>query len=812
MKVEISTEDSAEELAPRKGQPGSERRERFLIAFAATGQGAKVADVLRAFGDDTLRLEHAARWVREARRRQEINLQKRTWTRKITPDQRARAKAKRAAILRDGPQKHRRSEVEKRLWLEKVKADEALPASERLGWAKLAAGMGIPYSTAHSWQRKWTVYDGRIVRKENIPGMQASSRRLNRDQAVKIRPDALALLQEGHSAQWTAEALVMSPDTVRRWAVEWRKAGILGAVGNASMVKGRAVDDPKPYDQLDEESRAILDRFERFRPEILGRASPPWATMTATQLTDLYFAPGEQYAVVNFNPGLGKSTVITHDWVLWVETLARAKALELTATLGHRSEDKAKLYLHRLRRTMETNSELIRRYGRFKPDRPGTRWSAEALDVEPLSWSALTEKEATFTAVSYEKSLLSVRARLIVWDDLIDRSNSATADQRERMIDWWEQEAETRLEPDGLLVLSNARFGPEDLSWYVRQQTDEEDVDELGVPRPMYRHIALPAHDESRCERRTDNLSGKVTLTHGGPWPDGCLLDPVRTSWRRLRKAKDNSRRFALVWQQEDVDPVGFLAQRAWFEGGRDSKGAISPGCLEPEIRFGQLYRDEAPALSMVTVDPSGAKWWSVQHIVGWPDRIAQVYRGARRIMQAPDLLYRQADGEYTGILHEWYETAREEGFPFTYLVVEQQAQQRWLTQYEFVRTWCAERGISNIPHSTTKQTKPDPDRGVEMLRPVYEFGRMRLPYGGHEERAFADQLIKEACAWPEGSTWDLVMGQWFYAFRADPLLVMYLAEESATEYDDAPSWISESLGAKPPEWARERLVGLTRA
>ncbi len=652
-----------------------------------------------------------------------------------------------------------------------------------------------------------------------IPAPRPRGRRalLTRERAVELKPEVLELLRKGHTARYVADVLTMTPDTVERWRARWREEGILALTTeeqSARSTRGLAFvggSEPIPYEQLERGDRETLDDFALFRPRVLGRESPPWATMTATELTELYFMAGEQYAVVNFNPGLGKSTVVTHDWVLWLETQARAKGIELVFSLGHRSDAKAKLYIHRLRRTMETNAELIRRYGRFRPERQGARWSNDQLDVEPLAWAGLTEKEATFNAVSYEKSLLSIRANVCVWDDLIDRSNSGNADAREKVVDWWEQDAETRLEPDGLMVLSNARYSPEDLSWHVRQELDEEELDDLGRPRPMYQHIALPAHDETKCERSVDNIDGKVTVTHGGPWPDGCLLDPVRTSIRRIRKAQKNSRRFELVWQQGDVDPVGNLAQRAWFEGGRDSKGAIAPGCLEREVRFGQLYRDDAPGISMFTVDPSGAKWWSVQHVVGWPDRFSQVYRGARRIMQAPDLIYRGADGVYTGLLDEWYSAAREEGNAPTYLVVESQAQQRWLMQYEFVTTWCAERGVSLVPHSTTKQTKPDPDRGVEMLGPMYEFGRMKLPYGGGEERAFADALIKEACAWPEGSTWDLVMGQWFYAFRADSLLVMYLAEEADDDYgDETPSWIAERLNGKPPEWAEKRLLGLT--
>jgi hypothetical protein len=441
------------------------------------------------------------------------------------------------------------------------------------------------------------------------------------------------------------------------------------------------------------------------------------------------------------------------------------------------------------------NAKLIRDFGRFHPERRTAAWSVEELLVEPLNWSDLREKEPTVSAAAYDGGILSGRFKLIVWDDLVSKRNSRLPEQRAALKDWWQQEAESRLNAGGLCVLSNARYGPEDLSATAMEDIDPEDVDEEGAPRPIYRKFAYPAHDETRCNG----------TTHDGPWPAGCLLSPRFAPWRRIaRERAKNEGRFLLVWQQLNSDPTGFLAQRVWFDGGTDRLGVERVGCFDRDRHFGERPREELPALSVVTVDPSSAKWWAVEHWVVYPDGVQYLVQGLRAALKAPELLYLGPNNVgYQGVLEDWWFVALQAGCPFTYVIAEKNAQQKWLTQYPFFNEWAIARQVAIVPHETN-WNKGDEDLGTEMLRPLYEFGRARLPYAGYAEQTFGDQFRKEACSWPEGATNDLLMGHWFLNHRVAPLLAasQIPADGTMRPESGAPSWASRQT----PSWASARI------
>ena len=53
---------------------------------------------------------------------------------------------------------------------------------------------------------------------------------------------------------------------------------------------------------------------------------------------------------------------------------------------------------------------------------------------------------------------LGGRFDLVIWDDLVDRKNTKTVEAKENLRTWWDSEAETRLEPRGLLLVQGQRI------------------------------------------------------------------------------------------------------------------------------------------------------------------------------------------------------------------------------------------------------------------------------------------------------------------------------------------------------------------
>ncbi len=647
-------------------------------------------------------------------------------------------------------------------------------------YLEISDRMGVPRSTAYGWLGEEGLRPAELrLRLVQSPENQAKERRY------------LALVADGMPKKRAALEVGVSESTASRWA---RKHGLVGEVRGATP-KNDVPPAPIPYEKLSEQARAALEDPALFARTYLELELGPWARDAMLTLLELYHSGDDEFVNLNAPPGVGKSTAVTYAFVAWFVTRERAMGLEPTISLGHDVWTKATWYVKRLRTTFTHNAKLIRDFGRFRPESRIAAWSVEELLIEPLNWQLLREKEPTISAASYDAGVLSGRYKLIIWDDLVSKRNSRLPEAREMLKDWWQQEAETRLNAGGLLVLSNARYGPEDLSATVMEDVDEDDLDEAGEARPIYRKLAYRAHYEELCP----------STEHVGPWPNGCLLDPKFAPYKRIHREQiKNEGRFRLVWQQEDSDPVGFLAQKAWFEGGQDRLGVLRVGCFDRERRFGQNPRpDETPGVSAVTVDPSSAHWWGIEHWVAYPDGIQYLVQGLRAALKAPELLYIGPNGVgWQGVLEDYWAASLAAGVPFTYVIVEKNAQQKWLTQYPFVNEWSMARQVAIVPHETN-WNKGDEDLGVEMLRPLYEFGRARLPYAGHLEQVFADQFRKEACSWPEGRTNDLIVSHWFLNHRIAPLMAASgVYDTGGGGNPAAPGWATHGV----PSWASARL------
>jgi hypothetical protein len=274
--------------------------------------------------------------------------------------------------------------------------------------------------------------------------------------------------------------------------------------------------------------------------------------------------------------------------------------------------------------------------------------------------------------------------------------------------------------------------------------------------------VVFKAHFEERCEG-----------DHGrdaAPWPAGCLLDPRRASWRDLRQEMANPRHnYNVIYQQEDTDPRNVLVNPAWINGGFDPKtGEIFPGCADKGRDICELPDGLAgELLSVATADPSPTKYWSVQWWVvrcvdGEPHE-RYLMDIERRTMDAPSFLdWQNATQSFSGLMEEWQHRSHVLRLPITYWIVEANAAQRFLLQYEHVRRWLAKWRCNLIPHQT-HVNKSDPDLGVTALKPLYRYGQIRLPSKSNSPGAYkVRNLVEEVTTWPDGRSDDCVMAQWF--------------------------------------------------
>jgi hypothetical protein len=489
-------------------------------------------------------------------------------------------------------------------------------------------------------------------------------------------------------------------------------------------------------------------------------------------MLELLKSPIDEFVVVNCPPGSGKSTLFMQDFMLWLICQDRT----IRILLGSATARLAEKYSNRLRRMLEltrplranpvqgrvydAEASLPADFGRFKPASvTGETWTKSEFTVAQWDGESVEDKEPTVSAFGMDSELLGLRANVIGWDDLV---TSATIRNAERVADlqaWWTQEAETRLEPGGLLILQGQRMGANDLYRYCL---------DMGVPEgtdwgrnKKYHHIIYPAHFEDKCA----GDHGK----NAKPWPEGCLLDPVRLSWSKLQTIRHNrGDAFRVQYQQEDVDPEDVLVPMIWITGGRDPEtGEQYPGCWDTERAPAQIPKGLAqPLLSIATADPSPTKFWAITWWLIQPETQSRFLLDLhRRVMDAPEFLDWNARTLcFTGLMEEWQLRSVDMGYPISHWIVEQNAAQRFLLQYDHVHRWQAARKVRIIGHSTHRN-KTDPDYGVQMLKNLYRYGQVRLP-GAQYGRHIALALVDEVTRWPQSTTDDCVMAQWFLEYH----------------------------------------------
>ena len=561
------------------------------------------------------------------------------------------------------------------------------------------------------------------------------------------------------------------------------------AVGRKAKVAYEQSRTPPvvPFDQLSPEAVRAWGDIEYFARRYFGLVLMPWQVEATGRLVELQDSPQEEYVVVNAPPGSGKSTFFTRVLPAWATVRDRTSR----GMIGSHTHRLAEWYTRRLKSEFERSvpvkaeakdlkmglafdaeATLMDDFGRFKPDIKEV-WRNDQFTVAQEDDVPVSEKEPTWTCFGVDSGFLGGRFDLIIWDDLYDPRKMRTAEARDDLKRWWDEVAETRLEPGGLLLLQGQRMAGDDIYRYAldKQAVLDEDDDyedelpeELKLGGKRYPHIVYQAHYEEKCEKEHKASSP--------PWPDGCLLYPRRLNWRKLTHVKHQTPdRYAILYQQEDADPAAVLVDPLWISGGRGSDGVEYPGCWDADRDLWELP-DNLPGDVMIvaSADPSPSKYWALQVWAYVPEsRFRYLLESYRQKMDAPTFLdWNHESGAFTGIAEEWWQRSVAMGRPITHWIVEANAAQKFILQYDHFRRWSALREVNLVPHYTHSRNKSDPDYGVQMLAPLYRHGLVRLPGRQRTEaRPHALLLINEVTKWaPDGSgaaTDDCVMAQWFF-------------------------------------------------
>jgi hypothetical protein len=672
-------------------------------------------------------------------------------------------------------------------------------------------------------------------------------------------------VKKGYNPYRLGEMIGASRPTVRKWMKQLNQAyGDASPIITAKRVAIESTPDgefPDPrtsHDQLvHPQAKQAWVEFGYWRNLYLARRHIPWQ-IEMVQILMSWWEAGQLVkgtsesevikGIVNTPPGGGKSTTITHDFPGWLITRDR----NIRIALGARTSPQSIKYVRRLRATLEKNILLNIHYGRYKPLEP-EEWRANAFIVDGVTGHEATmdyklalagfdpqhpetkhrledpdddihtiidqietayltgEKESTVAALSQDMGFLGGRFDVNLWDDLADKNNSRTPDQRDALInDFWFPEAESRCEPGGLVGLIGTRFGKFDIYHHcknltyqadndvdekivdavtssfteeemiqVREDLEKElvdkygqdystlatpDVDGMRMTRKVYRYYKFPAHDEAKCQ----NPSSLKNADH-----IECVLDPKRFSYQHLRKVQAaDARKFELTYQQNDESTAENLVQKVWLTGGTDEQNVHYTGCYNYDRQLWQIPEDlkKEDCFSIATVDPSAQNWWSIQwwlyDTVHDMDYLIALQRA--RLTSGGFLDYEIQKRRYSGVAQDWVSRAAGMGWPISLWIIEQAAAQRYIFQHKWVYEWMKEHHTTIKGHETNRN-KADPELGVEASLPArYRLGKVDLPYNQDHlpTRVTINEFAKELTEYPDSQTDDMVMGNWFFDFN----------------------------------------------
>lgn len=553
-----------------------------------------------------------------------------------------------------------------------------------------------------------------------------------------------------------------------------------------------AIDLPGALKEEDmcEEARRGLHDFDYFRRRYLGRVPSPWQVEAAVTLVELLESEEKEFVVLNVPPGAGKSTLF-HDVAVW----AICRNRRVRVMIGSVSFAMAKQYSRRIRETLERlmplepdpmqvtkglalNAEgcLSIDYGRFKPTDKGALWRSEEFVVEQLDGNGLDNKEPTVRAYGIESEFIGHRADLCLFDDVSSPDNSRESVSRDKLLERWDNVAEARCDPGGLLAVVGQRLGSGDLYAHcLSKVTYDEDIDDTydgsditdledleriePLKRSKYRHIIYKAYYE---ELDTGKESKRFSSL---PYPKGPLLDPKRLPWKDLSYIRHNKPDiFRVVYQQEDLDLDARLVDRTWITGGKGVDGVEYVGCIDNDRQPGFITRGLArPWISIVSVDPSPTMFWALTWFIYQPEsNLFHVVDIARQKLTAEELLgFDTGSGVYSGIMQEWQDRSHDMGYPISHWVVEINAAQRFLLAHDFVRKWQTRENVNVVPH-TTGRNKLDENLGVEaLLPPLLRTGAIRFPTMRNNWKTLA--AVEELTSWhrDKKNGTDIVMALW---------------------------------------------------
>ncbi len=499
-------------------------------------------------------------------------------------------------------------------------------------------------------------------------------------------------------------------------------------------------------------------------------------------------------AVMWLPGGTGKSSTLRR-WLVYV----MCREPQISMIYVEKTDPTARQVARAMLTLLETNEALRRDFGDFK----GPQWSTEAFTIAQrpnfCEWPTLAFYSAGGSA------MLGKRCNICIVDDPVTSDNSQSDLERERLLQWYNEQPATAPSP---LPITRLRYLRK--LFLIGTTFHMDDLFHKVIERGGYRHIHLKAVNEQTgeclapmrfCWRDAEELKRSAETNPA----DERLLKRIEmgaclnlAEWRK----EHGTAAFLKRYQNDIIDPDKQRFPREWFDGGNNAFAPPGgyPGCLDEEHSLGE-NREEG--WTYVTgVDPASGTHGPKTV------RFACVTLGCNA-KKDPNLI-RLVDYDFGTQPMLSDNPARDSQVDIVLRHVKKYGSRVVLETNNVQGVWAQairqqarERGmIVNITgHATTLQKKVDPNLGIEAMAPMVENGYLRLPAKLPSDRRKVESLIEEFVYWGVYATDDILMATWF-AWRVIQRMLRS-AKADAVKKDTPPPayWDYRPPLVFPPGW-----------
>lgn len=497
--------------------------------------------------------------------------------------------------------------------------------------------------------------------------------------------------------------------------------------------------------------------FKLFVRAVIGLKNEPFHD----DLEDEIGNPLNRKIAISFPRGHGKSTIISVALPLWliaknhnlrillVSSTAQVSKSFLSEIIGH--VDRNEVY-----KAFSTSIDPLgigvvprmKNYAKTKAN-----WSGESITIER---EVLNLKDPTINAIGLFGAILSKRADVIICDDIVNQENSATENQRKKVIDWLYTTVIPVLVPGGLFVYLGNTWHQDDLVARLLKDPQFDfkrkrpAIQSESTHPELWEKWAQIMIDETlevpeRRMRAEEFYQANRTLMDDGVK----VLWPSRYPYKDLYLMRmANPYAFARMYQCDPSDRPDQRFKDEWLERAT-KKGAQLRLGLEKRPGFEMDITTEGVDLAIsedagsddtVLLLLDRVKWSNNENIKTGDIIVRDIIRG------------KLSPNKVKETITEHYNNVQPDGIRVE-TVAYQEAIQRDLD----------DAGVPVHGYHTGGE-KRDPFIGINSLAIYAEMGKLVLPYDNSDPRTInlVSQLVNEMRAFPDGHTGDSLMALWF--------------------------------------------------